>query len=171
MGAGGLGFDVAEFLAHDGVDPLNVEDFLKEWGIDHQYQSRGGLLQKQASPNHSKREITLLQRKKTKMGASLGKTTGWIHRAALKKNQVKMIEGVNYVKIDDLGLHVTINGKPQILEADHIILCTGQVPNDALFQLLTSKQIKVTKIGGADVASELDAKRAILQASELAAVI
>lgn len=169
VGAGGIGFDVAEYLSQEGESPsLSIEDFMHEWGVDTKNEHRGGLITPEMPK--AKREIVMLQRSEGKMGARLGKTTGWIHRTTLKHKQVKMITHVTYDRIDDQGLHVTIKGKGrQILDVDHIILCAGQLPENSLVEGLESKGIKVTKIGGADVAAELDAKRAIDQASRLAA--
>jgi 2,4-dienoyl-CoA reductase (NADPH2) len=168
MGAGGIGFDVAEYLTHSGQSPtLRPEVWLKEWGVDKEYRARGGLL---AQPviEPSPREVIMLQRKTSKMGKGLGKTTGWIHRAALKHKKVKMITGVSYKKIDDKGLLIEVDGKEQLLEVDNIVLCTGQEPLRDLQQAIEAKGIPVHLIGGADVASELDAKRAIRQGTELA---
>ncbi|MEP2023289.1 MAG: NADPH-dependent 2,4-dienoyl-CoA reductase [Reichenbachiella sp.] len=169
IGAGGIGFDVAEFLSQEGESPsLNIEDFMHEWGVDVKNEKRGGLVEPEMPK--AKREIVMLQRSEGKMGARLGKTTGWIHRTTLKHKAVKMITNVSYDKIDDEGLHITLKGKEkQVLDVDHVILCAGQLPEDSLVATLEQKGFKVTKIGGADVAAELDAKRAIDQASRLAA--
>jgi 2,4-dienoyl-CoA reductase (NADPH2) len=145
------------------------EQWLKSWGVDKEYNQAGGLIK--ATIETPAREVFLLQRKTTKVGKGLGKTTGWIHRSALQKKQVKMIAGVDYVKIDDQGLHIVVNHKPQILEVDNIILCAGQEPLKELQKGLQERNIITHLIGGADVASELDAKRAIRQAAELAARI
>lgn len=170
IGAGGIGFDVAEYLSQEGESPsLNIEDFMHEWGVDIKNEHRGGLV-KPEMPK-SKREIVMLQRSECKMGAKLGKTTGWIHRTTLKHKQVKMITHVTYDKIDDEGLHITIKGEQQILPVDHIILCAGQLPENSLVTTLEQEGVNVAKIGGADVAAELDAKRAIDQASRLAAAL
>ena len=169
IGAGGIGFDVAEYLSQEGESPsLNIEDFMHEWGVDTKNEARGGLVAPEMPK--AKRQITMLQRSESKMGARLGKTTGWIHRTTLKHKQVKMITHVSYDKIDDAGLHITIKGKEkQVLDVDHVILCAGQLPENSLVAGLEEKGVQVTKIGGADVAAELDAKRAIDQASRLAA--
>ena len=170
LGAGGIGFDVAEYLSHAGVSPsLEASKFFAEWGIDARYARRGGLMtpQLEAAP----REIVLLQRKTSKVGEGLGKTTGWIHRTALKNRGVKMIPGVTYHRIDDAGLHVTIGGKDEIFPVDNVILCTGQEPQRELQATLLEAGMRVHLIGGADVAAELDAKRAIKQGMELAATI
>ncbi|WP_299077535.1 NADPH-dependent 2,4-dienoyl-CoA reductase [uncultured Paraglaciecola sp.] len=169
IGAGGIGFDVAEFLVEEQSLTTQPEQWLQSWGIDKEYNQAGAL--KAATVEEPVREVLLLQRKTTKVGKGLGKTTGWIHRFALQKKQVQMIAGVNYVRIDDQGLHIEVNEKPQILDVDHIILCAGQEPLRELQQGLEDKNIKTHLIGGADVASELDAKRAIRQGAELAAVI
>ncbi len=148
---------------------LEASKFFAEWGIDARYARRGGLMtpQLEAAP----REIVLLQRKTSKVGEGLGKTTGWIHRTALKNRGVKMIPGVTYHRIDDAGLHVTIGGKDEIFPVDNVILCTGQEPQRELQATLLEAGMRVHLIGGADVAAELDAKRAIKQGMELAATI
>jgi 2,4-dienoyl-CoA reductase (NADPH2) len=169
IGAGGIGFDVAEFLVEEHPLTTEPDKWLESWGIDKTYAQAGALTQAKDSP--PTRQIFLLQRKTSKVGKGLGKTTGWIHRAALQKKQVQMMGGVNYLKVDDLGLHIEINDKPQILDVDNIILCAGQEPLRALQKGLEDRSIKTHLIGGADVASELDAKRAIRQGAELAAVI
>ncbi len=170
LGAGGIGFDVAEYLSHAGVSPsLEPAKFYAEWGIDARYARRGGLMQPQRET--APREIVLLQRKTSKVGEGLGKTTGWIHRTALKNRGVQMIAGVTYHRIDDAGLHVTIGGKDELLPVDNVILCTGQEPQRELQAALREAGMRVHLIGGADVAAELDAKRAIKQGVELAARI
>ncbi|MGB5255750.1 MAG: NADPH-dependent 2,4-dienoyl-CoA reductase [Woeseiaceae bacterium] len=173
IGAGGIGFDVAEFLLHDGHSPtLDLEEWLGEWGVVDPAESRGGLAVQRPQPTAPVREITLLQRKPGKHGANLGKTTGWIHRATLKMSGVQMIGNVNYERIDDRGLLVT-HGKnhdqPTWIEVDNIVMCAGQVPLRELVEPLEAAGIPTHVIGGADVASELDAKRAIDQGSRLAA--
>ena len=171
IGAGGIGFDIAEFLAHEGTSPsLDIELFNKEWGVDTGYKHRGayGL----ADPEPSPRAITMLQRKQTKMGKGLGKTTGWIHRAALKMKSVQMVSGAEYTKIDDRGLHFTIQGgEPQVIECDNVIVCAGQLSRKDLFEELDSAGIPTHLIGGSNFAGELDAKRAILEGFELASKI
>lgn len=171
VGAGGIGFDVAEFLAHKGESPsLNIEKFNAEWGVDSDYTTRGAYTH--AAPEMPARTITMLQRKPTKMGKDLGKTTGWIHRAALKMKRVQMINGVEYTKIDNRGLHFTIKGgEPQVVECDNIVVCAGQLPRKELLTELTAANIKTHLIGGASLAGELDAKRAIREGFELAAKI
>ncbi|MCC2607297.1 oxidoreductase [Planctobacterium marinum] len=170
IGAGGIGFDVAEFIAEEHSLTVDPEKWLKNWGIDKDYKERGAL----AEPTHtaSEREIYLLQRKASKVGKGLGKTTGWIHRATLQQKGVKMMPGVTYERIDEQGLHIVVNEQPQLLEVDNVIVCAGQEPFKAFHRELTElSDVKVHIIGGADVAAELDAKRAIRQGAELAAVI
>ena len=169
IGAGGIGFDVAEFLVEEHSLTNEPEQWLKSWGVDKEYKQAGGLIE--ATIGQPAREIFLLQRKTTKVGKGLGKTTGWIHRSALQKKQVQMISGVDYVKIDDQGLHIEVNNKLQILAVDNIILCAGQEPFKYLLKGLEDRNIKTHLIGGADVASELDAKRAIRQGADLASII
>jgi 2,4-dienoyl-CoA reductase (NADPH2) len=173
VGAGGIGFDVAEFLSQSGESTsTDTAAFMKEWGVDMDNESRGGIDGIEQHWEQPAREIVMLQRSGGKMGAKLGKTTGWIHRSTLKNKQVKMMTNITYDKIDDEGLHITKNGKEQkILDVDHIILCAGQIPENTLATELEAEGISVTKIGGADVASELDAKRAIDQASRWAAKV
>lgn len=171
IGAGGIGFDVAEYLSHEGVSSsVDIPSYMKEWGVDMGIETRAGLLE-QSEVHPSPREIHLLQRKKSKVGGNLGKTTGFGHRASLKKKKVNMLNGVSYNKIDDQGLHIVRNEKPEVLDVDNIIICAGQVPFRALQDPLEKAGIKVHLIGGADVAAELDAKRAINQGSRLAAEI
>lgn len=169
IGAGGIGFDIAEYLSHDGEDSsLNSDTFLKEWGVDTSFESAGGV--NDFTPKLSAaRELFLLQRKSTKLGKGLGKSTGWIHRTALNMRGVNMLKGCSYDKVDDAGLHITIEGKTQILDVDHVIVCAGQEPLRELLPLLESAGKNVHLIGGADVAAELDAKRAISQGTKLAA--
>lgn len=171
IGAGGIGFDVAEVLVHgDHPSPsLKVGDFMSEWGVDLTVKSRGGVAGIKAKPTPSAREVFLIQRKPSKVGSGLGKTTGWIHRAVLKNKGVHMISGASYDKIDQQGLHLTVGEKSQVLDVDTIIVCAGQDPLRELQADIESLGVKVTLIGGADVASELDAKRAIKQGSEVAA--
>ena len=167
IGAGGIGFDVAELLTHsdDHGDPIKV--YHQQWGIDLSYKTnRGGLTEPQmpASP----RELWLLQRKNKRVGDGLAKTTGWARRLLLQKRGVNMIGGVQYLKIDDEGLHIAVEGKPQVLNVDTVVVCAGQDPQRELVAGLTAAGIEHTLIGGADVAAELDAKRAIFQAIEMA---
>ncbi|GAB59097.1 NADPH-dependent 2,4-dienoyl-CoA reductase [Rheinheimera nanhaiensis] len=170
IGAGGIGFDVAEYLTEPHSLTLQPDAWLKDWGIDKQYQARGALLPDEVTPP-AERKVYLLQRKTSKVGAGLGKTTGWIHRASLKKKGVEMIAGVNYLKVDDNGLWVEIGGEERCLNVDNVIICAGQEPLRELQAGLTEQGIKTHLIGGADVAAELDAKRAIRQGAELAAAI
>ena len=171
IGAGGIGFDVAEYLVHDGDSPtLDLDEWLAEWGVVDPADTRGGV--KPPAPQQPAREVTLLQRKSGKLGAGLGKTTGWIHRATLKMNGVRMIGGINYERIGDEGLlisHGENREDPTWLEVDNVILCAGQLPSNELVEPLESAGIATHVIGGADVAAELDAKRAIDQGSRLAA--
>lgn len=169
IGAGGIGFDVAEYITTEQSPTLNVQEWSEIWGVDESYEARGGL--KPQAEEHSPREVWLLQRKTSKVGAGLGKTSGWVHRATLKKKGVEMIAGVSYKRVTDNGLWIEIDGKEQLLEVDTIVVCAGQVPQRELFQALEQQGVSVHLIGGADVAAELDAKRAIRQGAELAAAI
>ncbi|UVE16473.1 NADPH-dependent 2,4-dienoyl-CoA reductase [Pseudomonas sp. LS44] len=171
IGAGGIGFDVSEFITHKGeATSLNREAFWKEWGIDGALEARGGIAGIQAEPHAPARQVFLLQRKKSKVGDGLGKTTGWIHRAGLKSKNVQMLNSVEYLKVDDAGLHIRIGeGEPQVLPVDTVIICAGQDPLRELHDGLVAAGQSVHLIGGADVAAELDAKRAINQGSRLAA--
>ncbi|MEG2311967.1 NAD(P)/FAD-dependent oxidoreductase, partial [Brevundimonas sp.] len=170
IGAGGIGFDVAEYLVHEGVSPSqDIDLFFEEWGVDQDYETAGGLTE--PHPHPPARQVALLQRKTSKVGAGLGKTTGWIHRAGLVAKGVNMIPGVTYERIDDDGLHITLNGEPQVIAADTVVICAGQDPNRELEQSLKDAGMTVHLIGGADVAAELDAKRAINQGTRLAAQI
>jgi 2,4-dienoyl-CoA reductase (NADPH2) len=161
IGAGGIGFDVAELLthAHGNVDP--IDSFCKEWGIDAGYSRRGGLTTPQMPP--PPRQVWLLQRKTSKVGDGLAKSTGWARRLLLQKRGVQMMAGVSYEKIDDAGLHLRINGEARLLDVDSVVLCAGQEPRRELLESLQQAGIGTTLIGGADVATELDAKRAIEQ--------
>ena len=169
IGAGGIGFDVASLLVHQG-EPQDKEHWLHSWGVDTEYENRGGLML-QAKEFTPQRKVYLLQRKQSRMGATLGKTTGWIHRTRLKNAGVEMLNGVKYQSIDDRGLHILNNGDSRVLDVDHIILCAGQKPNRMLADGLESSGMLVHVIGGADKAMELDAERAIRQGMELAAKI
>jgi len=170
MGAGGIGFDVSEFITHKGESPsLSIPAFMEEWGVDLNMEHQGGVRSVEAKLPEVDREVYLLQRKKSKVGKNLGKTTGWIHRTSLKHRDVKMINGVTYEKIDDQGLHVLIGDEPRILDVDTVIVCAGQEPLRELQDGLETAGLNVHLIGGADVASELDAKRAINQGARLAA--
>jgi 2,4-dienoyl-CoA reductase (NADPH2) len=167
IGAGGIGFDVSEYLLHEGTSPsLDKAKFFAEWGVDTTGSARGGL--KPAHIGDIPRKIYLLQRKTSKVGDGLGKTTGWIHRTGLKNRGVEMIPGVQYRKIDDAGLHITVDNKDMTLPVDNIIVCAGQDPNRELQAALEVQGVRVHLIGGADKAAELDAKRAIQQGTELA---
>lgn len=174
IGSGGIGFDVAEFLVHEEGDSptLDLGEWLEEWGVVDPAEARGGLAGNRTPPSPPVREITLLQRKKGKLGATLGKTTGWIHRATLKMKGVDMIANVNYERIGDEGLLISFGEKrenPTWLDVDNVVLCAGQEPLRELERPLKAAGIPVHVIGGADVATELDAKRAIDQGSRLAA--
>jgi len=167
IGAGGIGFDTAEFLLHEGTSPsLDKAKFFAEWGVDTRFGAAGGL--KAAHIEPSPRKVYLLQRKASKVGEGLGKTTGWIHRTSLKNRGVEMINGVTYRKVDDAGLHITVGEKEMTIAADTVVLCAGQDPQRELQAALQAAGCTVHLIGGADVAVELDAKRAILQGTELA---
>ena len=171
VGAGGIGFDVAEYLSHDMAHEsvsLNVESYMKEWGVDMSYQ-RGGSLAESPQPIPSPREVFLLKRSKGKHGKNLGKTTGWIHRASLAMKKVKMIHSVQYEKIDDAGLHISVGEEKQILPVDNVVICAGQEPLRAMHEELVAAGKSVHLIGGANIATQLDAKKAIKEASHLAA--
>lgn len=166
VGAGGIGFDVAEYLVHDGQSPaLDTRRWMAEWGIDPAFEARGGLTS--ARPETPARQVWLLQRSPGRPGAKLGKTTGWIHRATLKAKGVQMLGGVEYVGVDDAGLRIRIDGEERLLPVDHVVVCAGQEPRRDLLDGLSGREVHV--IGGADVAAELDAKRAIDQGTRLAA--
>ena len=171
IGAGGIGFDVSEFLVQQGVaTSQDREAFWREWGIDTHLEARGGVAGIKPQVHAPARQVFLLQRKKTKVGDGLGKTTGWIHRTGLKNKHVQMLNSVEYLSIDNDGLHVRIGeGEPQLLPVDNIVICAGQDPLRELQDGLLAAGQKVHLIGGADVAAELDAKRAINQGSRLAA--
>lgn len=169
IGAGGIGFDVSEFLVEQESLTTNKDKWLAHWGIDPEFKQAGALTA--PSERTTPREVYLLQRKKTKVGKGLGKTTGWIHRTSLANHKVQMIPGVQYDKIDDAGLHITVNDEAKCLDVDNIIVCAGQEPFRSLYDELTQQGLTTHLIGGADVAAELDAKRAIRQGAELAAKI
>ncbi|NNC98705.1 MAG: NADPH-dependent 2,4-dienoyl-CoA reductase [Gammaproteobacteria bacterium] len=168
IGAGGIGFDLAEFLVHRGTSPsMDIDLFNKEWGVDSDYKDRGAF--ERPDPEPAARQITMLQRKQSKLGKGLGKTTGWIHRAALAMKNVQMVAGVSYDRIDDRGLHVTVAGQPpQIIECDSIVVCAGQVSRRDLLSELQAANIPTHLIGGSRLAGELDAKRAIREGFEVA---
>jgi len=179
IGAGGIGFDIACYLAEQQSLTSQPDAWLTNWGIDKNYQNGGALLSTNKATSQApdlgeykqKREIYLLQRKTTKVGAGLGKTTGWIHLATLQKHGVEMIAGVTYKEVNDQGLLINVNNKDKLLEVDHVIICAGQQSERSLYQTLVSAKTNVHLIGGANIAAELDAKRAIRQAAELAAII
>jgi len=170
IGAGGIGFDVAEFLVeHAPSSTTDVDRWTREWGVDKQLRQRGGL--QPPAPEAPARQVWLLQRSEGRPGARLNKTTGWVHRATLKAKRVTMLGKVGYERFDDSGLHITIDGKPQVLPVDHVVVCAGQEPNRSLADELSPTGMKVHVIGGADVAAELDAKRAIAQGTRVASEI
>lgn len=168
IGAGGIGFDTAEFLTHSGPSTSqDIQAFLREWGIDPTNEVRSGIEGIKAHPEPSPREVYLLQRKETKIGEGLGKTTGWVHRISLKNKSVKMLNAVQYDKIDDAGLHITVKGQSQLLAVDNVVICAGQVCKNELVEPLQKMGKSVHVIGGAFMAGELDAKRAIEQGYRL----
>ena len=168
IGAGGIGFDVAEFLVEAGPSAtLDTKRWMAEWGVDAEFRTPGGLVP--AHPEPPARKVWLLQRSPGKPGARLGKTTGWIHRATLKAKGVKMLGGVEYLGVDDAGLHIRVDGSEQTLPVDHVVICAGQESRRGLFDALQAKGQRSHLIGGANVAAELDAKRAIAEGSRLAA--
>ncbi|MDE1898609.1 MAG: FAD-dependent oxidoreductase [Xanthomonadaceae bacterium] len=170
VGAGGIGFDVAEFLVQSAPSPTtDIARWTREWGVDMTLAARGALLK--PAPEPPSRQIWLLQRSTGRPGARLNKTSGWVHRASLKAKGVQMLGGVQYQRIDDAGLHTVIDGAPRLFEVDHVVVCAGQEPQRALADALAARGVAVHRIGGADVAAELDAKRAIAQATALAAAL
>jgi 2,4-dienoyl-CoA reductase (NADPH2) len=174
IGAGGIGFDVSEFLVTGDSPTTNLPEWMQEWGVTDPEAARGGLSEKGPQPEAPIREVTLLQRKREKLGRRLGKTTGWIHRAGLQMKNVQMVGGVNYERITDEGLHVSYGEareNPELIAADTIVLCAGQLSERTLADALTEAGKTVHVIGGADVAAELDAKRAIDQGTRLAAAL
>jgi 2,4-dienoyl-CoA reductase (NADPH2) len=172
MGAGGIGFDVAELITHEGTSAaLDIDVFAKEWGIDFKNHPRGGVTGVVPQVAASDRTVYLMQRKTDPLGKTLGRTTGWTHRMVLNRRGVRMINGVEYLKVDDAGLHTRINNEPQLFEVDTVIVCAGQTPLRGLYDELQAAGIKATLVGGAFEAAELDAKRAINQASTLAAAV
>jgi 2,4-dienoyl-CoA reductase (NADPH2) len=174
IGAGGIGFDVAELLSQP-PEPVSAHAFLSEWGVDVEgwgtagSASRGGL--RTAASPASPRRIFLLQRARRKHGENLGKTTGWIHRSSLKQRGVEMLGGVTYVGIDDSGLLVELDGRPRRLEVDNVVVCAGQVARDELVAPLRAAGCVVHVIGGAEEAAELDAKRAIARGAQTAVAL
>ncbi|WP_195821427.1 NADPH-dependent 2,4-dienoyl-CoA reductase [Roseobacter sp. MH60115] len=175
IGAGGIGFDVAEYLVHAGTSPTeSLPDWMREWGVADPAEHRAGLAPEGPQPHAPARKVTLLQRKAEKPGKRLGKTTGWIHRAALAMKDVKMVGGVNYERIEDGGIlvsHGEARENPTLIEVDTIVLCAGQLPERSLADALEAQGTACHVIGGADVAAELDAKRAINQGTRLAATL
>jgi 2,4-dienoyl-CoA reductase (NADPH2) len=172
IGAGGIGFDVAQYITHPELSTsLDLDAFLKEWGVDKEYHHPGGLLPSRPRIPAAVRDVYLLQRKASKIGETLGKTTGWIHRVTLKQRKVLMINGVTYNRINDQGLHITLKDAPKVLEVDTVISCAGQEPLRDLEDELKNAGMPVHLIGGAELAVELDAKRAIDQGARLAAKI
>ena len=170
IGAGGIGFDVGEFLSHAGPSPsLDTASWMAEWGVDPSFEARGALARPVIVP--SPRKLWLLQRSAGRPGAKLGKTTGWIHRATLKAKGVTQLGGVEYLGVDDAGLHIRVEGVEQLLDVDHVVICAGQESNRSLHAELAAAGICAQLIGGADVAAELDAKRAIDQGSRVAAAL
>jgi 2,4-dienoyl-CoA reductase (NADPH2) len=175
VGAGGIGFDVSEFLVHEGESPTeNLSLWREEWGVGDPAEVRGGLVPQGPQPEPPARAVTLLQRKAERPGKRLGKTTGWIHRAALRMKGVEMLSGVNYERIDAHGLHISFGEAretPKLIKADTIVLCAGQLSERSLADALEAEGVPCHVIGGADVAAELDAKRAIDQGTRLAATL
>jgi 2,4-dienoyl-CoA reductase (NADPH2) len=172
IGAGGIGFDVAEFLVTDRSPTTSLPDWMREWGVTDPAETRSGLAPDGPQPEAPLREVTLLQRKAEKPGKRLGKTTGWIHRASLQMKNVQMKAGVNYERIDDAGLHISYGEareRPEVIACDNVILCAGQLSERSLADALQARGVACHVIGGADVAAELDAKRAIDQGTRLAA--
>jgi len=167
IGAGGIGFDIAEFLTHQHSNENAIDAYLAEWGVDREMTVPGGL--KKPEGPQSPREVTLCQRKKGKLGARLGKTTGWIHRTALRKRKVTMLSECSYERIDDQGLHLTVAGETQVIEVDNVVVCAGQTPLRELQAPLEARGVQVHLIGGAERADELDARRAFDQGTRLAA--
>jgi len=175
IGAGGIGFDVSEHLVHDGESTtLNLPEWMHEWGVADTAEHRSGLAPEGPQPTKPARAVTMMQRKPSKPGKGLGKTTGWIHRASLTMKNVQMIAGVNYERIDDEGVHISFGEareKPQVIPADTVVLCSGQLSDRSLADALEAMGKTCHVIGGADVAAELDAKRAINQGTRLAATL
>ena len=159
VGAGGIGVDVSHFLTHDPADDL--DDWMAHWGVGDPALHPGGLTE--PKPWTPVREVTLVQRKTTPIGLGLGKTSGWAHRAVLKQAGVRQVRGASYVRVDDDGLHLSVDGEPVVVEADHVVLCAGQESVRGLYDELVTAGARAHLIGGADVAAELDAERAIEQ--------
>ena len=172
LGAGGIGFDVAELITHAGTSgALDIDVFAREWGIDFQNHPRGGVTGVVPKVAKNEREVILMQRKADALGKSLGRTTGWTHRLLLQRRGVQMVAGVEYLQIDDAGLHTRVNGEPRLFDVDTVIVCAGQMPLRTLFDDLQVAGVRASLVGGAFEAAELDAKRAIDQASRLAAEV
>jgi 2,4-dienoyl-CoA reductase (NADPH2) len=169
MGAGGIGFDVATLITHAGPSAaLDIPTFCKEWGVDFATHPRGGVTGITPEVQAADREVTILQRRDGAPGKSLGRTTGWTHRLSLMRRGVKLLGGVDYVKIDDEGLHTIVGGEPRLFAVDTVIICAGQEPERSLYDALVARGIKAHLIGGASEALELDAKKAIAEATALA---
>ena len=172
MGAGGIGFDVAELVPHAGTSgALDVEVFAREWGIDFKHHPRGGVTGVVPQVAKADRSVSLIQRKADALGKTLGRTTGWARRLTLARRGVQMVSGVEYLKIDGAGLHTRVNGEPRLFEVDTVIVCAGQTPLRALYDELQTVGVPAHLVGGAYEAAELDAKRAIAQACRLAAEV
>ena len=172
MGAGGIGFDVAELITHAGTSgALDIDVFAREWGIDFKNHPRGGVTGVQPQVAVADRIVTLMQRKADALGKTLGRTTGWTHRLTLARRGVRMVSGVDYLRIDDAGLHTLVNGEPRLFAVDTVIVCAGQMPLRTLYDELLAAGLRASLVGGAFEASELDAKQAIDQASRLAATV
>jgi 2,4-dienoyl-CoA reductase (NADPH2) len=169
IGAGGIGFDMASFLLGEEGEDADIDAFLDHWGVDKGLAQRGGL--KEPKPRAPKREVWLCQRKAGKLGAGLGKTTGWIHRARVQQEGVQQLADCRYVKVDDAGLHLTVGGEARVLPVDDVVICAGQEPARELFEALKSAGVAAHLIGGAHEAGELDAKRAIAQGVEVGAEV
>ena len=177
IGAGGIGFDVAEYLCHSRPDEgpkargLDLAEFQAEWNIDASLKQPGGLLGDPLAPRQPTREITILQRKPSRPGATLGVSTGWILRSSLAKRSVKIMTGVTYQRIDDAGLHVLVDGASRVIEADTVVICAGQESNRSLFDALRANGVETHLIGGAKEAAELDAMRAVDEGVRIAQVL
>jgi len=169
IGAGGIGFDVAEFLTHGDHGHSPIDAYLEEWGVDRALSTRGGLKDVVEPP--PPRQVYLCQRRVGKLGAKLGKTTGWIHRSSLKKRKVEMLAECVYHRIDDEGLHLSVGGVERVLDVDHVVICAGQVSERSLAAPLEAAGVTVDVIGGAHEAGELDARRAIDQGTRMAAEV
>src|SRR5699024_8103154 len=169
IGAGGIGVDVTELLTTIESPTLDLKEWMDEWGVDPTSADRGGL--KEAHPEPSPRTVYLVPGKDRRRGRGLGKTSGWRHRAAIRAKWVHQVTGASYERIDDEGLHLTVDGSPRTLAVDNVVVCTGQESVRDLVDPLRAKGVDVHVIGGADVAAELDAKRAIRQGTELAAAL